>query len=70
MSSELLLTGNVIFVLKKCVQDKLHNLTWPNSMKFITSIQNCKFLLPIVKVSTEIKFELNVKMNKENKGDN
>jgi len=39
-------------------------------MKFITSIQNCRFLQPIVKVFTEINFELNVKVNKVNKEDN
>jgi len=45
-------------------------MTWPNSMKFITSIQNYRFLLSIVKVFTNINFELNVKVNKVNKQDN
>jgi len=34
------------------------------------SIQNCRFLLPIVDVFTEINFELDVKVNKVNKDDN
>jgi len=39
-------------------------------MKFIMSIQNCRFLLPIGKDLTEINFELDVKVNKVNKEDN
>jgi len=39
-------------------------------MKCIMSIQNCWSLLPIVKVFTEINFELDVEVNKVNKEDN